>query len=117
MVVRHWPRPDDQSPPLSRASPFTPGLPVHCQVLLSGTVMEAYADDQAVLSTRLKAAEALPCTLDVKQGAVVSRRWHRGGPPSIPSRPKPRGHHGAGRGLFSVEADREGIPTTNRPGS
>ena len=60
MVVARGPRPNHQSSPVSRVFPFTPGRPVDCRVLLSGTVMEAFIGDQIVLSTRLYAAETLP---------------------------------------------------------
>jgi beta-fructofuranosidase len=70
VVVEHWPRPNHQPPALSRVFSFTPGETIHCRILLSGTVMEAFVDDQIVLSTRLYAAETLPCGLIVQEGTA-----------------------------------------------
>ena len=85
VVLDYWPRPSYQPPVLSRALPLAPEQPIRCQILLSGTVMEAFINDRIVLSARLYAACTLPSGLIVQQGTACFeglKQKHAVGPPT-----------------------------------
>ena len=53
LVIDRWPRPGDQPFILERPLPMHPGTPVRLRVLVDGTNLVVYANDQVALSCRM----------------------------------------------------------------
>jgi beta-fructofuranosidase len=53
MVVDRWPRPGDQPFMLERPLAMQPGQPLQLRVLVSGTCLVVYANDEVALSCRM----------------------------------------------------------------
>lgn len=53
LVADRWPRPGDQPFTLLRSLPVRPGVPVELTLLIDGSCLVVYANDQIALSTRM----------------------------------------------------------------
>jgi beta-fructofuranosidase len=68
-VIDYWPRPGHQAPALSRHLHLEPDRPIHCRLLLSHTIIEAFIDDRIVLTARIPGNPTLHMALLVQDGS------------------------------------------------
>jgi len=74
LTIDRWPRPGDQPFMLERPLPLHPGVPVRLRVLVDGTNLVVYANDQVALSCRMYEHRAGQLGLFVTEGEATFTR-------------------------------------------